>query len=167
MNAVKNILLASIPGIMLVSSCVKEKEFPKTPLIVFKQYINYGPADSADCIILFKDGDGDIGRKGEDVSNPNDLKMKYLYKDPVDGEFKPVDDDNNPVNGMQPKYYDYRVPYLTPDGQFKALEGEVRAKLRAQPIYYPGHHVIKFEITLRDRAGNISNVVTTPEINVP
>jgi hypothetical protein len=154
----------AVSGILLLSSCVKEKEYPPTPVIAFKQYLNYS-SDSADCIITFRDGDGDVGRKGEDVSDPNDLRMKYLYKDPADGEFKPYDLD--PGSGVRPLYYDYRVPYLTPEGKFKALEGEIRAKLRAIPIYHPDHHIVKFEITLRDRAGNVSNTITTPEISIP
>ena len=115
--------------------------------------------------LAFKDGDGDIGILSADTSSPNDLKMKYLYKD-IDGIFKPFDAiDTTAV--MDTLFYSYRVPNLTPDGQYKALDGEIRAKLRAAPIYYPGHHTVKFEITLRDRAGHVSNKVTTNEIVVP
>ena len=91
--------------------------------------------------------------------------MKYLYKDTIDNIFKPYDA-NLATPQMDTLFYSYRVPNLTPDGQYKALDGEIRAKLRAAPIYYPLHKTVKFEITLRDRTGNISNKVETNEISV-
>ena len=164
MKDFKYILIIAVTGISLFSACVKEKTFPPQPVIEFKQYISHG-LDSADCIIAFKDGDGDIGILPDDTITPNDFKMKYLYKD-VDGIFKPFDVIDTTA-AMDTLFYSYRVPNLTPDGQYKALDGEIRAKLRAAPIYFPGHHTVKFEITLRDRAGHVSNMVSTNEISVP
>ncbi|MFL5765803.1 MAG: hypothetical protein ACJ77K_17790 [Bacteroidia bacterium] len=166
MKSFQKIMLTALPAAILVSSCVKEKDFPDTPVIAFRQYVTYG-TDSANCFITFKDGDGDIGIQHEDASSPNDLVMTYYYKDPVDGQYKLYDADGNPANGIQSPPYSYRIPNLTPDGQFKAIEGEILIKLRAQPIYGPGHHDVKFEIQLRDRAGHLSNKVSTNEIHIP
>ena len=164
MKDFKYILILTIICFSLFASCIKEKKFPPQPIIEFKQYISHG-LDSADCIIGFQDGDGDIGILPGDTITPNDFKMKYLYKD-VAGNFQPFDAiDTTPA--MDTLFYTYRVPNLTPDGQYKALDGEIKAKLRAAPIYFPGHHTVKFEITLRDRAGHLSNKVTTNEINIP
>ena len=66
---------------------------------------------------------------------------------------------------MDTLFYSYRVPNITPDGQYKALEGTIKARLRSAPLYYPTHQTIKFEIRLRDRAGNLSNIVTTNEFD--
>ena len=68
---------------------------------------------------------------------------------------------------MDTLFYSYRVPNLTPDGQYKALNGDIIAKLRVPPIYVPGHTIVKFEITLTDRAGHKSNIVTSNEITLP
>ena len=149
---------------LTISSCVKEKEFPTTPAIKFLYYSAYSP-DSADCVISFTDGDGDIGILEGDVTTPNDYQLKYLYKDTIDGIFKPFDS-NLTTPAMDTLFYSYRVPNLTPEGQYKALDAEIRAKLRAAPIYYPLHTIVKFEIMLRDRAGNLSNRVMTYEIIV-
>jgi hypothetical protein len=156
---------AVILAAIVLSACVKEKEFPSTPLIAFKKYESY-TKDSADCVITFKDGDGDIGILEEDSSSPNDYRLKYLYKDTLDGQFKPFDAIDSTLV-MDTLFYSYRVPNLTPEGQYKALDGEIRAKLRAAPLYYPTHQIVKFEITLYDRAGHRSNVITTDEIVVP
>jgi hypothetical protein len=164
MKDFKYIALIAVVTFSLFTACVKEKTFPPQPVIEFKEYISHG-LDSADCIISFKDGDGDVGILAGDTITPNDYVMKYLYKD-VDGIYKPFDAiDTTAV--MDTLFYSYRVPNLTPDGQYKALDGEIKAKLRAAPIYFPGHHDIKFEITLRDRAGHLSNRVTTSEIHIP
>ena len=91
--------------------------------------------------------------------------MKYLYKG-SDNLFHPFD--ANPATpAFDTLYYSYRVPNITPSGQYKALDGEIKAKLRAAPIYFPTHHVVKFEISLRDRAGHVSNMASTNEITLP
>ena len=146
-----------------LTSCVKEKNFPAIPSIEFKQYDNYG-RDSANCIIKFKDGDGDIGvLEGDTIP---DLKMKYLYYDTASHTFLPLDYDLTNLT-FDTLFADYRVPNLTPDGQYKALDGEIKVKLRSLPIYDPTHYKVKWEIRLKDRAGNTSNTVSTDEINLP
>jgi hypothetical protein len=166
MNYFKYIAFLLLITSCILSSCVKEKTFPVQPIIEFKDYIEYvsTETDSADCIITFKDGDGDIGIYEGDTAAQNDLKMKYLYKD-IDGIFKPYDAIDT-TTAMDTLFYSYRVPNLTPDGQYKALNGEIKVKLRAAPLYKPGHQTVKFEITLRDRAGHLSNMVSTNEITV-
>lgn len=151
-------------SLTLLSSCVKEKDFPTTPKIEFLYFTQYTP-DSAGCVIKFTDGDGDIGIFDDDATTPNDYTLKYLYKD-TDGSFKPFEFPNTTPT-FDTLFYSYRVPNLTPEGQYKALDGEILAKLTAAPLYYPLHTVVKFEIQLRDRAGNLSNKVMTSEIIVP
>lgn len=149
---------------MGLNSCVREKNFPPQPSIEFMTYLKYG-IDSADCFISFKDGDGDIGIYKGDTISPDNLTFKYLYKG-TDGEFHPFDLIDTTA-AMDTLFYSYRVPNITPDGQYKALDGEIKAKLRVAPIYVPGHTTVKFEITLYDRAGNRSNTVSTNEISLP
>lgn len=149
--------------VAVVSSCVKEKQFPPQPVIAFDRFETFGN-DSADCYITFQDGDGDIGIPQGDLTSADDLKMKYLYKDGT-GTFVPVDSSFGTPQ-FDTLFYSYRVPNITPDGQYKALDGEIKIKLRAAPIFGP-HDVVKFEITLKDRAGNKSNTVSTNEITVP
>lgn len=161
MKHFKYIFIISIAVAFLATSCVKEKNFPPEPSIAFVNYVKYGN-DSADCIISFKDGDGDIGIVDGDTASEDDFKLKYLYKD-TDGTFKPYDAIDSTTT-MDTLFYGYRVPYITPEGQYKALEGTIKAKLRSHPLYNPTHAIVKFEIRLRDRSGHYSNIVTTNEI---
>ncbi len=148
---------------LFAASCIKEKSFPPEPKIEFVNYTTYG-SDSADCVISFRDGDGDIGLLEGDATSEDDLKMKYLYKD-IDGVFKPYDAIDSTA-AMDTLFYGYRIKDITPNGQYKTLEGQIKAKLRSLPIYVPGHTTVKFEIRLRDRAGHWSNMVTTNEIHI-
>lgn len=140
-------------------ACQKEKQFPIEPKIAFKEYLSYGN-DSADCYISFEDGDGDIGAMGGNKS-PN-LRMLYLYKN-KDSIFIPYDAAPGTAT-FDTLYYEYVIPFATPDGQYKALQGDILIKLRTAPLYHPLHKVVKFDITLWDRAGNKSNTVSTKEI---
>lgn len=153
-----------------LTGCVKEKQFPSQPIIEFKEFISYvgdhNTVDSADCIINFTDGDGDIGLAKDDTVSPPNLRLKYLYKNMTDGKFYPMDAIDS-TTAMDTLFFDYRIPNITPDGQYKALDGNIKAKFRTSPVFYPGHKIVKFEIRLTDRAGNKSNLVSTNEITVP
>ena len=171
--------------LITASSCVKEKSFPTEPVIEFKSYVNvisktvtgadsmfagHPVIDTAYCTIKFTDGDGDIGNA--DNTAPPDFIMVYLYK-AADGNFYPYD--ATPATATFDTLKDtYVVPYLTPVGNYKSLQGEIKAKLQNPPIYtFPAtlpanpYRVVKFYITLRDRAGHTSNGVYTNEITVP
>ena len=143
------------------TSCVKESNFPTTPIIKFERFELFGN-DSANCYISFTDGDGDIGIIEGDTTAEDDLTMKYLFK-AIDGEFYAYDSDPG-TPALDTLFYNNRVPNITPDGQYKALEGEIKIKLRSAPLFSPDHSIVKFEITLTDRAGNKSNMVETDEI---
>jgi hypothetical protein len=157
------IVFLVVLGATVITSCVKEKNFPIEPVIQFKEFILYNN-DSADCIIKFKDGDGDIGIMPGDTAAADDLKMKYLYKS-SDGLFHPVDATFGTLK-FDTLYYSFRIPNITPNGQYKALDGEIKIKLRTAPLFNPAHKVVKFEIRLADRAGHVSNMVSTNPINV-
>lgn len=146
-----------------VVSCKKEASFSTIPAIEFKKFITYN-IDSADCTISFKDGDGDVGVLSGDTNSYN-LKMKYLYKNSA-GNFVAYDADPGTLV-FDTLFYTFRIKTITPDGQYKAIDGDITAQLRAAPIFNPKHSVVKFSINLWDRAGHESNTVTTNEITVP
>lgn len=153
---------------ILLSSCKKETSFPEEPHIEFKSYDSYS-IDSADCWISFTDGDGDIGILSTDTTSEYNLRMVYYYKDTASGgQFVPYDyTPSDSLARFDTLAYNYKIDNLTPDGQYKALEGDIKVRLRSSFIYYPLHTVVKFQISLWDRAGHKSNTVETNEIIVP
>lgn len=140
-------------------SCVKAPHFDVVPKIDFvslsKDTMRQG-LNQQDSIIVtfhFEDGDGDIGRMTD--SNENNV---FVY-DTRTGQL-----DNS-----------FGIPFVPPQGSSNGIEGEVHIKLYSTCcIYpvgdpcvpsteYPTDHV-SYEIHITDRAGNSSNVITTPDI---
>jgi hypothetical protein len=144
--------------LLFCSACVKEKNFPAEPQISYLGYKQF-EGDSAECLISFKDGDGDVGVPESDTTN--DLVMKYLYKG-ADGVYHPFSINDSVFETL---FYGYRIPDITPRGQYKALEGTIKAKIKSHPLYFPGHDAVRFEIRMRDRSGHWSNAVLSDEIH--
>jgi hypothetical protein len=163
----KYILVLALVGTVLYS-CIKPEQVSPIPNIKFKSFIKFG-LDSADFTISFKDGDGDIGLDPQDTFPPYNtgtetyynLFMKYYFKK-TDGSFVAY---YNP-NTNDTLVFKYRIPDITPIGQNKTLDGDIKVKLSA-PYFVPGHTVFKFDVYIYDRALNKSNVITTPEITAP
>lgn len=157
--------LATFGGI-LFSSCLKDsRNIPTTPVIEFKSFSKAG--DSADFIFTFKDGDGNIGLGPGDttgqyhISNSKgefyyNLHMIYYYKD-SNGNYHRYFN----VNTNDSHRISVRIPNITPIGQNKILDGEI--KFRLDPPYAL-HSVIRFDAYIYDRDLNKSNVITTPDI---
>jgi len=154
-------------GIILsgaLSSCQKSKEYPIEPEIdMSTRQVYHNPAK---IIITFTDGDGDIGFHESDTLPPfnfvddgnGNSENKYYYNlllyyfEKNDGVWEEIET-------LVP--YSYRVPYITPTGQNKALNGEIEVDIvlsGARP------DSIRFEIELIDRALHESNRLVTPVI---
>lgn len=151
-------LLLALSGILLFA-CVKKNSYSTTPEIEFKDFLPY-VGDSADLQIKFTDGNGDIGVSQGDTTQT--LFVTYYYKDTVTLKYT--------------AYYSaflndtLRTGYIVnaPDNSYKGkpISGEVNARLQQYRHSKKIKH-IKYVIYLLDKAGNKSNVVTTPEITVP
>lgn len=159
--------LLIVVAVLFMSACINRTEYSPIPDIAFKDFVKRGN-DSADFIITFKDGDGDIGLNQWDTTGDfaltspyyYNLVMKYFYKK-TDGTFEQF-----VLPGGDTLVYKYRIPDIRPKGQNKALAGEIMVNMLA-PYYYPGHTTIRYDVYIYDRSLNKSNVVSTPEIVVP
>src|SRR5688572_4520553 len=119
-------------------SCIKKKEYPIVPLIEYKDLIRYGK-DSADVVFTFKDGDGDIGYDQKDTFPPfnpssvyySNFYMRYLYKNSA-GDFVEYVYLVPPLHKVKDTLnWAYRIPNITPNGQNKVLDGEIKVRLYA------------------------------------
>jgi hypothetical protein len=154
------------------SSCQKNENYPDYPVITYKDFIVFNQ-DSAYIQVNFTDGNGDIGYPASDTSAPPNFWVEYMYLDSATNNFLPmtatVGTKTDTIFGP------YYIPNITPTGKNKELSGEIQVKLETEgqptwysplPIYYKATNAIEFRVWLVDRAGNKSNVVTTPAYTI-
>ena len=130
-----------------LASCQKDdpvyNNIPEIELIsatpsTVKQY-----KDSIVFVISYKDGDGDLGE------NSADAKNLFLT--------------DNRINIT----YDYRIPQLSPDGSHIIIKGQLSVVLKSTGITDGStQQMASYSIYVKDRAGNKSNVVTTPILTI-
>jgi hypothetical protein len=152
MKRVVIVLLSTI----LLASCFKEPSYPPVPEIAFMR------VSSVDNPILaltsdvymqfsFQDGDGDLGRLNESDTTAN-MFVKDLRFGIVSSEA-------------------YSIPPIPRKGSSPAVKGDISFNFRNSLFCNPlepsrQFDTIQYEIFVRDRAGNISNTITTPPIVV-
>ncbi|MET4072862.1 hypothetical protein [Hymenobacter sp. UYCo722] len=169
------------------SSCLKAPEFPVEPTITFNNLKNiYVPpivagataADTLEFAVDFQDGDGDLGLDADDakaapynaqtgghnnLATSNNYFIQPFKK--INGKFAPF----YTPSGF-PGEYDGRYPRLetTTDTKPAPLKGTLRYKLRLplNRTSYSAGDVLRFEISIMDRAFHQSNTVTTTEVTL-
>ena len=154
-----NYLLIVVLICVGIFACVKKTNYPVEPVISFNSFTPYQD-ESADINIKFTDGDGDIGVDITDTKLT--MWVNYYYKDTITQIYRAfcygcgTDSLKNPYIVRAPK-----DSYLG-----KPISGEIVVNLQgyrhSKKIKY-----IKYVIYLFDKAGNKSNVITTPELIVP
>jgi hypothetical protein len=149
-------LFLCLTALLVYSACVKKKVYSQSPEIEYKDFYPF-QVDSADLVIGFSDGDGDIGSDGE-----RNLFITYYYKDSVTGKYTGYYDATN----NDTTRFTYAVKKPTDNYNGKSISGEVAVTLESYRHSKKAKN-IKYTIYLVDQAGHRSNVVTTPEIVVP
>ncbi len=144
---------------LLMAGCVSSPGFSDVPEIEFTALSSYSMNQGAvndDSIAIFfnfKDGNGDIGDSD---------KANIVLTDNRTGE----------------QFDKFRVPVIPLPGSSNGVEGEVRLLVLttccifpdpippcSSPSQFPTNE-LSFDIYLVDRAGNQSNVITTPVIEL-
>lgn len=150
------------------TSCISEPEFPFRPSITFDavdvirvtdQLGNI--ADSVSISILFEDGDGDLG------ALPGDTTDNYFV---------------NLLQLRNGQFVRFNVPDSTLDfnGTFPDLNAEGVGAIKGTLLYsfpsirlstyrllnIPANDIWKFEIYIKDRAGNFSDTIQTDSVVV-
>lgn len=164
------ILFASIVA-MLCYGCTKPKTYPVIPSIQFvsltKQRSVLGPDSTTIITISFTDGDGDIGLTPADTLPPFNSGSIY-YNDFIVSFFQKqhgiwVEDVVPPGDAG----FSGRIPYLTPDGNNKALTGNISMTqyIQLTQLYNNGiNDTIHYQVYIYDRALHQSNTITTPDM---
>ena len=138
--------------ISMLSSCLTPPDYDPVPKIEFdsltKTYVqgflvtDPPVLDSITFFISFTDGDGDLGTGATDTTH------NLFFVDSRTG-FP----------------YPFQFPYVTPEGNVKDISGIISYTFSPFNCV-PGHQVdtVSYTIYISDRAGHLSNEVTTPEI---
>ena len=166
MRIFRYIIPAAILAMALVS-CGKILSLPDTPHIEFTSFAVFDTTDilGNDCKggrlkFYFEDGDGDLGLDAPDDGYPDSVNMFFtLYR--KSGNIFSVVPEDDPLDPS-----DYRIPYIRTTGQNKILKGTISVTF-LYLFYEPENtDTIKYEFSIKDRAQNFSETVTTAEIHL-
>jgi hypothetical protein len=155
------IFLIFIVLILTVSACSYQEHYSELPHVAFKQLILKDTIDALDnpvkhATLVFRltDGDGNIGLTDSDTVAPY-LSNCYLT------QFEYIDGQAVEVELAAP--YNFRIPYVKPQGQNKLLEADILIDLDFSS--YSGHYLydsILFDFYVYDRSLNQSNIGVSP-----
>ncbi|MBK6731779.1 MAG: hypothetical protein IPG60_12740 [Bacteroidetes bacterium] len=133
---------------ILITSCIKPPEYPIEPFIRFESvnkvnFIKFDP-DSLKVDIYFEDGDGDIG--GLEIDSLN-----MFWED-------------SRVPGYR---IGSKIPFVNLEGNHKAISGVIHATRGISTcISATDVDTFHYSIQIRDRAGNWSNIIETPDLYI-
>ena len=160
------LLFGSVAVAGLLQYCVKPPNYPDEPVIEFmglsKNVMRQTPlgADTVLVMFNFTDGNGDLGSQNNEPNIFIEDGRDSFPKDP------------------------YAIPYIEPQGAGNGISGMITIALPTTCCIYPDVNGIKFppcdttknapqsldtvfyRIYIKDRAGNISNKITTDPITL-
>jgi hypothetical protein len=169
---------------LTVSSCLEPPDYPDTPTIGFQSITskritdNTGTYDQVTITVSFRDGNGDLGLTNEDKvpgspwaeRNPdgsfnpyyNNYYLTPYIRNTANGEFVELELPDPSFN------YNSTYPPLATDGREAPLRGDLSFSYN----FYVGSpfrsgQVVRFDVSILDRALNQSNTVTTDPITIP
>jgi hypothetical protein len=150
-------LLALLGLATLSTGCSDAPLYSTTPEIRFVRFQNDTVPEFETIRITFgyQDGDGDLG-----LSVPDTNRFDLFITDTRQA-FRPPQ--------AQDSVFRYNLPYLTPEARIPSIKGEITINIEGgSPVFNPGLDSESFplRIQIRDRAGNLSNVVTTPPLTI-
>lgn len=167
MKKPSNSILPFAAIIALIVGCAKNDQFDDTPHLEWLDHEIVLEEGNRRNIILtsyFTDGDGNIGSDSSESDCPPvetyDLFVSYFEK--VGDSYVEI----TPPDTCQ-RFHTF-LPDLMPEGQNKTLEGEISATFSY--LAYPENadvDSVKFELQLKDREGNESEIVSSDAIFIP
>lgn len=173
MRKVILILFCAVMALAVVSCKKITNPAPGPTVITFKSF-NVVSETEAYFHFTFTDPDGDIGLKDGDTTGAfafgseyyNDFHMRFQFKNYQGNYIDSVWIDPTLNNQADSGIYLYRIPYIDNKSKDKSLTGEVIIKLAG---FRPASDkkVFRYNFYMYDRAHHKSNVVTTPEFNIP
>jgi len=156
--------LAILFTILFSFGCKKENPDPVPPIITFIDA--QLSANETYSIVRFEffDGDGDLGLRQEENSGEQEFNVYVDYYEKINGTWvlkSPVITWNTTESKFDTTELHLRLPFLENESG-RSLEGETKIDL----LYNFVADTIRYEISLKDRALHLSNVITTTDLIV-
>ncbi len=159
-------VLAVFSVMALMTGCYKEISFDIKPYIEFSDLrkeirldqFSGSKKDSVILTIKFQDGDGDLGLNEEEKKvavEKQDFNYIIRIFRQKNGVFKEVPQEV-PYSGFFPR--------LKSDNKKGPIEGKLDYSLVYFQDFTPKKDSLKYQITIKDRSGNISNTVESKVI---
>jgi hypothetical protein len=147
---------------LVTYACVKKTTYPTVPAVNYSDFIPYA-GDSADLKINFTDGDGDIGASENDSTR--NFWYTYYYKDTITQQYRGyvIYDSSGNEDTLRSSYIIKAPDDKSYDG--KPISGEVSVRLQ-KFRHSKKIKNVKYVFYLFDKAGNRSNIASSPEILV-
>ena len=151
--------------VLALGSCRKIEQLSPKPHIEFTSFTVFDTVDilgnsakGGRLRLYFEDGDGDLGLEVPS-GNQTDTTNMFLTLFRKTGENRVQATDNDPL-----KPSPYRIPYMERLGQNKILKGTISVTF-LYTFYDPrDSDIISYDLFIKDRAENKSNIVSTCEI---
>ncbi|WP_259016853.1 hypothetical protein [Emticicia fluvialis] len=164
MKKVSVLVVFSVTALLI--GCYNDISFDLIPYIEFRDLRKETTLDSfsgskKDSVIIsihFEDGDGDLGLSEEEKKVAVDKQdFNYLLKifRSKDGVFQEI---------PQPVPYSGFFPRLKLDDKKRPIEGTLNYSIVYFHNSVPAKDTVKYQITIKDRAGNVSNTVESKPI---
>ena len=170
MGKILKYLILTFLAIVVVDSCKKAETYPIIPEIKFESYLRlFNPTldvyDRGVLKISFTDGDGDIGLRQDQTAPPYDFNFFIDYFEIQNGDTVQVfptiiDPGTGEIDTLN---FNQRIPYLTPLGSIKSIEGDIEDTLQAYN-FNSTFDTIMFKAYIVDRMLHESNTISTPLI---
>ena len=159
-------VLAVFSVMALMTGCYKEISFDVKPYIEFRDLrkeirLDQFSGSKKDSVILkisFQDGDGDLGLNEEEKKaavGKQDFNYIVRIFRQKNGVFKEVPQEV-PYSGFFPR--------LKSDNKKGPIEGDLEYSLVYFQDFTPKKDSLKYQITIKDRSGNVSNTVESKVI---
>ena len=165
MRPIKYLFFLSLAAILVLGSCRKIVQLPPEPRIEYRSFTVFDTMDILGNVskggrlkIYFEDGNGDLGLKSDITSQADTTNLFLTLFRKTNGEMSQVPDDDL----MKPS--SYRIPYMERTGNNKILKGTITVAM-LYLFYDPADNdTIIYDVYIKDRAGLISNTISTTEI---
>jgi hypothetical protein len=156
---------------LFYSSCVKKENYPDVPVLSYHNFIPFcsgATTDSAYLQVNFTDGNGDIGQTG--------LPYNFFVEPMLYVATTNTYDTITPLGSDTAIKYAYSIPNITPTGSDKELNGIIQINLESLISYLTQsfasllpnivYYKLEFRVWMYDRAGNKSNLLVTPPVQI-